>query len=259
MQRFSANDGAELAYDERGSGDARLLFVHGWQGDRSVWDRVTGALGSGTRAISVDLRGSGESKEAPGPYTVERFAEDLGELIVGLDFAPAVVIGHSMGAKIAVHLAAKSPELVAALVLLAPVPIGPAEFSEKGSAFLRSTVDDPAAARTWLSRMFDESGSDALEHACASGARASRAAMLESFDSWTGADFSDAAHAITVPTLVIAPDRDNPEMQNARVAALIPNARFTLLAGAGHYGQLERPAEVAELIRGFCHVSTSSP
>src|ERR1700723_2725495 len=98
MVRFRAGDGAEFAYLEQGSGDARLLFVHGWQADHTVWNDVISALRAGTRSVAVDLRGSGAGRDARGPYNLERFAADLGELVDALGIGPAVGVGRSMGA-----------------------------------------------------------------------------------------------------------------------------------------------------------------
>ena len=52
----------------------------------------------------------------------------------------------------------------------------------------------------------------------------------------------------TAPAIVVAPERDNPEMYERKVAALLPNARFVLLPACGHYAIMERPSEIATLI-----------
>src|SRR5579862_9434038 len=59
MPAFGASDGAELVYEERSAGLPALVFIHGWQADRSVWRDVIDALGPGVRTIAVDLRGGG--------------------------------------------------------------------------------------------------------------------------------------------------------------------------------------------------------
>jgi pimeloyl-ACP methyl ester carboxylesterase len=236
---------------ERGSDSsaARLLFVHGWQGDHTVWEGVINALGPQYRCVAVDLPGFGASRDAGGPYTLERFAAGLLEVIEERALAPVVVVGHSMGAKIALRLAIDAPEAVSSLVLIAPVPATPADFSEKGAAGLRATCGDPEAARKWLRRLFaGEPDPHALELVCAAAAQTPRDAGLESFESWSNADLSEAVRAMTAPAVVVAPESDNPEMQEQKVAALLPNARFVVLPGAGHYAMLEQPAEIAKIL-----------
>jgi pimeloyl-ACP methyl ester carboxylesterase len=249
MTTFGASDGAEIGYVEQGSGDARLLFVHGWQADHTVWNDVISALRPGTRNVAVDLRGSGVSNAARGPYNLERFAADLRELVDALGIAPVVVVGHSMGATVALRLAVDAPELVSGLILIAPVPAGGAGFSPKGADYLRATAGDPAAAHKWLSAMFaGETDAAVLQGLRDAAGKTPRDAALESFESWANADFAEATRTISTRAIVIAPERDNPEMYERKVAALIPNARFVVLPDCGHYAILERPREIAALI-----------
>jgi pimeloyl-ACP methyl ester carboxylesterase len=246
---FRASDGAEIGYVEQGSGNARLLFVHGWQADHAVWNDVIADLGAGTRSVAVDLRGGGASSGARGPYNLQRYADDLRELIDALGIRPVVVVGHSMGATVALRLAIDAPELISGLILIAAVPAGGAGFSPKGADYLRATAGDPAAARKWLSAMFaGETDVAVLERLCDAAGKTPREAALESFESWANADFAEATRTISTPTIVIAPERDNPEMYQRKVAALIPNARFVLLPDSGHYAIVERPSEIAALI-----------
>jgi len=246
---FRVSDGAEIGYVEQGSGTARLLFVHGWQGDHTVWSDVISALGPGMRSVAVDLRGSGVSNGAPGPYNLERFAADLRELIDALDIGPVVVVGHSMGATVALRLAVDAPELVSGLILIAPVPAGSAGFSPKGADYLRATAGDPAAARKWLSAMFaGEADAAVLLRLCDAAGKTPRDAALESFESWSNADFAEATRTISAPAIVVGPERDNPDVYQRKVAALLPNARFVVLPDCGHYAIVERPGEIAKLI-----------
>jgi pimeloyl-ACP methyl ester carboxylesterase len=263
MMRFRAGDGAELAelaYLEQGSGDARLLFVHGWQADHTVWEDVIFALGPGVRSVAVDLRGSGESNGACGPRNLERFAADLRELVDALGIAPVVVVAHSMGATVALRLAVDAPETVSGLILVAPVPASGAGFSPKGADYLRATAGDAVAARKWLSSMFaGERDTAVLDRLCVAAGKTPRDSALEGFESWANADFAEATRTISAPVIVVAPERDNPEMYQRKVAALLPNARFVLLPDCGHYAILERPSEIATIIGDMQERMTGQP
>ena len=251
MQRFRASDGAELAHSERGSGSPAILFVHGWQADSSVWRPIIDALGS-AHTVTVDLRGSGESAEAAGPYTLERYATDLREVIEGLEIAPVVLVGHSMGATAGLRLAVDAPQLVRALVLIAPVPASGGGYSANGEAHLKSTAGAPVAVRKWLARTFAGTPEEtALEQLCAAAAKTGRETALESFESWAHADFAEATRTIGVPVLVVAPQHDNPEISESKVAALLPNARHIVLRDCAHYAIVEKPHEIAEMIATF--------
>lgn len=227
-----------------------VVFVHGWQGDRTVWRDVIAALGDDVRAIALDLPGSGDASDAPGPYTLERFAAHVGDVVESQGLAPAVIVGHSMGAKVAVRLAIDAPELVRGLVLVAPVPVTTAGFSERGEAYLRATAGDPVRVREWLIKTVSKTpNAETLERLCCVAARARPEAMLESLDSWMHTDLAEQAKTIKVPVLVIAPENDQPENARAKVADLLPKASFAVLPSAAHYTIVENPREVVHVIR----------
>jgi pimeloyl-ACP methyl ester carboxylesterase len=249
MRHFRASDGAELAYSRNGAGSPSIVFVHGWQAEGDVWMPIVEALGPSVDTISVDLRGFGESRAAAGPFSLERCAADLRELIETLGIAPVVIAGHSMGATVALRLAVDTPQLACGLVLIAPVPASGGGYSPKGEAYLKATAGDPAAARNWLGRTFARAPDEtALERLCAAAAKTDRAAALESFESWAYADFAESTRSILAPALVIAPQYDNPDVSYLKVAALLSNARYVALLGCAHYAIVEKPREIAELI-----------
>jgi 3-oxoadipate enol-lactonase len=252
VPRFRASDGAELAFVESGAGEPALLFVHGWQADNTVWREVIDALGPAVHTFAVDRRGNGESSASPGPYRLERYAEDLRDFVRARGLGPPVVVGHSMGATVALRFAVDTPQATRGLVLIAPVPASGGGYSEKGEAYLRATAGDRAAVRNWLARTFAAPPSDAvLERLCAAAAKTERGAALECFESWAHADFAGATKKIEAPALIIAPEHDAPEASQRKVAALLPNARCVVLPDAAHYAILEKPGEIARLIADF--------
>jgi pimeloyl-ACP methyl ester carboxylesterase len=252
VQFFRASDGARLAFTDAGSGAPALVFVHGWQADGTAWRDLRAALAPGVRSISVDLRGSGASAAAPGPYHLNRFAADLRELIDALGIAPIVLVGHSMGATVALALAVDAPRLVRGLVMIAPVPASGGGFSPKGAAYLQATAGNEEAAKAWLTRTFAQAPDAAvLARLSAAAARTPRVVALESFDSWAYADFAEATKRVQTPALVLAPALDVPETVERKVAALLPNAQYEVLPDCAHYAIVERPEAIAQLIRAF--------
>lgn len=157
-----------------------------------------------------------------------------------------------MGATVALRLAVDAPHLVRGLVLVAPVPPSGAALTEKGAGYLRATVGDAGAARKWLAKTFlREPPDETLDRLTLAAARTSHEAALQSFESWTGARFAEAAKKITTPAIVVAPEHDNPRLYEEKVASVLPNARFVVLTDSAHYAILEKPREIAEIIRRF--------
>lgn len=253
MSSYRASDGALLSYTESGPrGELPLLLLHGWQADGSVWSSLRERLSGPFRTVTVDFRGSGGSAGAPGPYTVERFARDVGDLIETLDLDPALVAGHSMGGAVAQRLAIDRPEAVEGLVLVAPVAAGGFAFRPALAAALRATAGDPQKTAAWVAQLTQREASREVLRRAAAGVPA--AVALETFDSWTGLHFAGEAATIETPALVIAPEDDRPmtpEFLEEHVVALLRNGRLERFAGCGHYVQLDEPERVARALEAF--------
>ncbi|OYO18062.1 alpha/beta hydrolase [Enemella dayhoffiae] len=128
-----------------------VLAIHGITASHLAWQQLADAL-PGHRVIAPDLRGRGRSNTLPGPWGMVSHADDLAALLatVGVE-EPVVVVGHSMGAFVAVVLAHRHPELVSRLVLVdggLPLPLPPGMDPEQAI----QAVLGPAAER--LSREF---------------------------------------------------------------------------------------------------------
>lgn len=256
MASFRAADGAELFYEDRGPrGGLALLFVHGWRGSANVWAMIVDRLAETHRTIALDVRGFGESSAAPGPYRVETFADDLSSLVAALDLDPFVAIGHSMGAAIVQRFAVDRPDALEGLVLVAPVPATALPYPPKLDAMFRATIGDDTRAAAWLGNLVaPDTPKPVVQLLRDAVARASAAATLESYESWTSLAFGDEAATIETPTLVLAAGADRPmtpDLVRERVAAPIAGSRFAVIDGAGHYAVVDRPERIATEIQRF--------
>ncbi len=135
-----------IGYDDSGTG-LPLVFLHGFPHNRSLWAAQVAGLAAPCRTIALDLRGFGESTVA-GPWSMDRYADDVAEALTALDIERAVICGLSMGGYIAFALWRRHPALVRALIL----------------CDTRSGADDEAgrAARRGLIAVANEKGSDAV-------------------------------------------------------------------------------------------------
>jgi pimeloyl-ACP methyl ester carboxylesterase len=101
-----------------GTGDTTVIAIHGITANALAWTTVAGALGDQLTLVAPDLRGRAGSAELPGPYGLRRHARDVVELIDFLGLERCVLVGHSMGAFVAVLTAIEYPDRVAELVLV---------------------------------------------------------------------------------------------------------------------------------------------
>lgn len=122
---LTAPDGARIAYARSGApGAARaLVLVHGVASNMSRWSEFAGqtALGDSWALLRLDLRGQGRSVHR-GRAGMAEWCADLVALLRAESIARAVVVGHCLGANIALQFAARHPASVAGLVLVEPMP-----------------------------------------------------------------------------------------------------------------------------------------
>jgi pimeloyl-ACP methyl ester carboxylesterase len=110
-----------------GTGTPRVLALHGWGHTQRDFDAVLAPAGEPPlNAIALDLPGFGASPPPPSPWGAAQYAEAIGPVLSAME-TPVVLLGHSFGGRVALHLAVQRPEAVHALVLTgAPVlhPLG---------------------------------------------------------------------------------------------------------------------------------------
>lgn len=122
----------------------RVLFLHGFTDSAACWEPVSRALGDSWPSMSFDARGHGMSGLPEEPYESVDMADDAALVLDQVGLSGLVVVGHSMGAATAAHLARARPDLVRALVLEDPVLHTPDEASG------RTPVDE---RRAWVRKV----------------------------------------------------------------------------------------------------------
>lgn len=118
--------------------DRPIVMVHGLAGDSTWWARNLEPLSLVTEVYALDLPGFGRSRTEK-PFSIEAELEALTGWLFALKLEGAVVVGHSLGGHLAALLAARSPELIAGLVLVDPA-IFPEDYGWKrlGVGLLRA-------------------------------------------------------------------------------------------------------------------------
>ncbi|MGP0052812.1 MAG: alpha/beta fold hydrolase, partial [Solirubrobacteraceae bacterium] len=109
-------DGLSINYDVQGDGEP-LVLVPYLAADHACYAFQLPAYTEHFRCISVDLPGSGESDMPPGPYSTAGYADQLSGFLGAIGIERAHVAGVSLGAAVAMHLAARHPERVRSLSL----------------------------------------------------------------------------------------------------------------------------------------------
>ena len=105
---------------DTGSGEPALVFLHYWGGSARTWNTVIQQLSTDFRCVAYDQRGWGGSDAPPQGYSLWDLTLDARQIVQALGLRRFVLVGHSMGGKIAQLLASQQPPGLEGLVLVAP-------------------------------------------------------------------------------------------------------------------------------------------
>lgn len=252
-----ASNGLKIHVDERGDGDVALIFLHYWGGSSRTWKHAIARLAPRFHIIAIDHRGWGQSDAPADGYALADLAADAEGVIQTLNLKRYVLVGHSMGGKVAQLMASRRPAGLAGLVLIAPSPpqpmTMPAEAREMmaGSYASRETIeaaiDNVLTAKPLSSEDREQVITDSLRGAPPAKIAWPRATSLE--------DITAEVGAINVPTIVIAGELDrvdSPDLLKAELLSRVPQAVMHVLPGTGHLSMLESPDALVLLVENFC-------
>lgn len=182
-------------------------------------------------------------------------ADDIAALIEVLGARRFVLVGHSMGGKIALALAARRPAGLQRLVLLAPSPPSPEPMSDAVRAQLAAGYGLRGAAEKTVAGICAHPLPDALrELAVEDILRSKPHAWRAWLDVGSREDITSRMSEIKVPVDVVAGEFDSPitpDLLQSEVVGRLPQARFHVAPNAAHLIPLEAPDFVADLLRAL--------
>ena len=259
---FLTHAGVSLRYDRVGTGPA-VLLIHGWTFNRTVWERQVVALRDRHTAITVDLRGHGESSHPRTGYTVAAMAADLEHLVRALAVPRIALVGWSMGGIVALELAQRLGERVSALGLVCTTAGGltdaknPLAVPKDQVAAMRASAeaDFRGFVREFAPRLFKQAAaSPLLAWAVGQMQKTPAHVAVACLDAILAADLRPTLKKITAPTAVLHGRHDDlfPIAGGEALGKAIKGATLTVFEESGHTPLLEEPerfnATLAELL-----------
>ena len=251
-------DDLDLYVEDHGGGAPALVFIHYWGGSSRTWSEVMASLAYRFRCIAVDLRGWGKSDRHAQDYSLFTQASDVEHVIAALDVDNFVLVGHSMGGKIAQILAARRPRGLRGLVLVAPAPptpiLAPEEQKRRMLESYATAEGVQDALQVVAHRPLNEEQRRQVTEDTLGGAEGAKIAWVSQ---GMALDISEQAAAISAPVCVIVGSADQVESEavlRRTLLPLMPHARFEILEGVGHLSPLEAPGSVADAISDFVAV-----
>jgi len=275
VQYLSINSETEVAYIDEGQGDQTLVFIHGLATYIPSWYPMVDHFRSQYRCIAIDLPGYGRSSKGDYPATMSYYAGVVGQLIDSLGLENVVLVGHSMGAQVAVTTVLDFPNQFEKLILLAPA--GFETFSPEHASLLKATAvtetflnaTEAQIRASWAMNFYQMPESvefmiqdrinmmeaSDFERYCQSVARGVHG-MLDQ-------PIADRLGEIRQKTLVVYGEEDalipnrylNPGLTTKKVAesgaSKIPEAVLKYVPACGHFISFDKPAEINEIVDSF--------
>jgi pimeloyl-ACP methyl ester carboxylesterase len=258
MPRLTADDGVALHYEDVGQG-APMVFVHEYAGDHRSWEPQLRFFARRYRCIAFAARGYPPSDVPPhaAQYSQERATDDIAAVIQGLGLAPAHVVGLSMGGFATLHLGLRHPllarSLVAAGVGYGAAPGKTAQFhAETDAAIARIRAEGMDRFGLTYSRgptrlIFEQKDprgyaefqAQLCEHSTEGAALTMTGVQRRRPNLF---DLRDGFARMTVPTLIIAGDEDDPTLEaSLYLKRTIASSALLVMPKCGHTMNLEDP------------------
>jgi pimeloyl-ACP methyl ester carboxylesterase len=228
-----------MYYEVHGEGPPFIL-LHGGLGNTSSWNSQIPILAGAYQIVALDSRGHGRSSFSARQIGYELLAADVLALMDFLGIRRAHVLGWSDGANIGLHLAVHHPDRINKLIAYA------ANFDPAG---LRADVFEHRKIADYIENA-------AKDYQLLAPEPARWAELLRNLDQMWASQPNFTARqlgSITLPTLILDGDDDEAILtaHTKDLAASIPGAELTFIAGTGHFAPSEEPAEFNRTVLEF--------
>lgn len=246
---ISRANGLDIYYETAGSGPA-LVLIHALPFDHNLWLYQVARFSDRFRTIAVDLRGWGRSAKPGEAFTLRDMGDDVMGVLRDEGINSAVVMGCSIGSKIALMLACDHPDIFRAAIL-----VGGNSGPQGQLAHRTNGYRDSAAAGTLrdyhrghlrhgVTASFADSpaGRYLLDGFVERGAALDPDSIAQVFGALTTSDLTTKLASYKTPTLIVNGEHDSALAGGTRTAGLIHHAEHRILPGAGHCCFLEEPA-----------------
>jgi pimeloyl-ACP methyl ester carboxylesterase len=236
-----------IYYQKTGRGKD-LVLLHGWRQDVSTWWGIVELLKDDFTLWMLDLPGFGRSETPKKPFTVKDYSEIVSGFIKGQKIKNPVLLGHSLGGRVAIKLASISH--TGSVILedaagIKTVPMVKEVFLAAAAKTFKFLVPDifnlKDKLRHLVYRSLDSDYEDVGE-------------LRETFVNLTNEDLTPDLAKIKSETLLIWGEKDRavPLKMGKKMYKLIENSRIEVLDGIGHFPHLENPERFVYWVRNFC-------
>jgi pimeloyl-ACP methyl ester carboxylesterase len=244
-------DNVHIEYRVYGHGDPAVILVHGWACDENYWHAQLDALKSRYTVVTLNLAGHGASGANRTDWSIANYAQDVAAVARQLPNPQLVLVGHSMGAAVALAATPLLGERVIGVVAVEALrsvgepPLTPRDIERRVAPF---DADFVGATRNLVSTSLFERGADAalVQKVAYSMSLRPPAVAVASLRSLLSMDLAGLLPAIHVPVYAI--NSDLLPTDAARIRRSLPDFRLDVLNHSGHFLMLEDPPRFNALL-----------
>jgi pimeloyl-ACP methyl ester carboxylesterase len=249
-----------------GQGRPPVVFVHGFGCAHTDWDAQVAHLSPRHQSITVDLRGHGASPGSAAECSVERYGADVAAVMRALALPPAVVVGHSMGCRVAVEAALQAPAHTAGVIL-----VDGSQFAPAMEAMLRERFAIADGYATLVNSLFvdmftaksDKGTIAAVVERAGRLPQSIGEKMLTDMPRYDVGRLTHSLARLRVPVMALQTTYSNEKRERRSmrtgetspyldmIRACVPSARVEIIPDTGHFPQLDEPAQTDAFIDRF--------
>ena len=274
ISRFVTVEGVQFHALDWGGDGPPVILVHGGRRTSRSWNAVARRLRNDFRVIALDTRGHGESDAPESGYRAMEGAQDMAGIIEQLELPPHYIVSHSYGGAISGLYVTNHPDRVLGMVMIEPVPEGPAhwvrvgvlneDLTEKAGPGRRNTwnslddlkqrLENNSMTSVWtpeaLQDVLDE---ETIVHPDG------RAEAMWSVNAYNMEELAtdhflliDGVDKLTMPILLMVAEENRLlETHHRPLAAALPHGEFLVMPDVGHAIYMQVPEETANIARRF--------
>lgn len=244
-------DNVHIEYQVYGHGEPAVVLVHGWANNANYWHEQLDALGARYTVVTLNLAGHGASGRNRGDWSMANYAQDVAAVARQIPNAHLVLVGHSMGAAVAlaaVPLIGGRVTGVIAVEALRSVglpALAPAEIEERIAPF---RTDFVGSTRNLVTGTLFQSNADPklVQKVAYDMSLEPPAIGIASMRSLLSMDFASVLPPVHIPVYAI--NSDLLPTDAARIRKSLPDFTLDVLDHSGHFLMLEAPARFNPLL-----------
>jgi pimeloyl-ACP methyl ester carboxylesterase len=257
-----------------GTGQPPIVLIHGFACAHADWDSQVAHLSSRHQTVAVDLRGHGDSPGTADECSIERYGADVAEVMRALALPPAIVVGHSMGCRVAIEAALQAPTQTRGVIL-----VDGSQFAPAMEAVLRERFAAPdgyaAFTEILFTDMFTARSDTTIAASVISRARRLPSTigekMMTDMQRYDVHRLTHSLASLRVPVMAVQTTFSNEKRERTSMRqgqttpyldmlrANVPSIRMEIIEDTGHFPQLDASAPTNALIDDFLDALPLSP